>query len=76
MPKLPSISSRKFRAVLERIGCRLDRIDGDHYVYMRAGLIRPVVVPVRKDLPMYIVLNNLRTLGLARKEFIKLLNEV
>ena len=76
MPKMPTVSSKKFRIFLEREGCTYDGVEGDHYVYRKASLVRPIVVPVRKDLPIFIILNNLRTLGMTRAEFIRALKEM
>lgn len=76
MPKIPVVSSKKFRAFVEMQGCRFDGIEGDHYIYRRSDLARPVVVPMWKELPVFIVLNNLHTLGVSRNEFIKALRKL
>jgi len=76
MPKIPTVSTKKFCRLLEHVGCEFKRIDGDHYVYDKPGLARPIVFPLRKDLPTFVVLNNLRTLGISRTEFIRLLKDV
>lgn len=76
MPKIPSISSKKFCKLLERVGCILDRVEGDHYVYVKNGIVRPIVVPLRKQLPVFIILNNLKTLGMPRKEFLQHLKDI
>ena len=76
MPKLPAVSAKKFCKFLEVCGCRFDGIEGDHYVYRKEGLMRPIVVPAWKELPMFIVLGNLRTLGVSRDEFIRRLKKI
>ena len=76
MPRLPVVSSKKFCALIEMCGCVFDGIEGDHYVYRRPDLVRPIVVPVRKELPVYIVLNNLHTLGMTRSDFIRALKKL
>ena len=71
MPKLPVVSGKKFCKFVEMQGCKFDGVDGDHYVYRRSNLVRPVVVPMWRELPLFIVMNNLRTLGVSRTEFIR-----
>ncbi len=52
------------------------RIDGDHHIFTKKGILRPIVVPVRKNLPTFIILNNLKTLKISRDEFLKLLKQI
>ena len=70
MPRLPLISSARFCKILKKLGCKLDRIEGGHHIFVRDDLLRPLVVPTRKQLPVFIILNNLKTLGISRDEFI------
>ncbi len=42
----------------------------------RAGIARPVVIKMDKDLGPDIVRSNMQTLGVGRKEFDALLNQV
>jgi len=74
MPKIPSVSSKRFCKFLESVGCRLARTEGDHFIFVKDGLVRPVVVPMVKHLPIFVVLNNLKTLGVSRNRFLELLD--
>lgn len=76
MPKIPAVSSKQFCSLLEKHGCVLKRIEGDHHIYKKEGVHRPIVVPLRKQLPTYIVFNDLRTLGMTRAEFIRELKKM
>ena len=49
MPKINPIHWRKLVKVFERNGWVLDRIEGDHLVYVKSGYIRPVVIPKVKE---------------------------
>ena len=51
------------------------REEGDHRIYWKEGLKRPIVVP-RDTLPPFIVLNNLRTLGVSRDDYLKKLKKL
>jgi len=60
--------------VCESVGCRYDRQRGDHYIMVREGLSRPVVIPMKSNLKEDIVLGILRTIGLSKAEFLKRLH--
>lgn len=66
MPRVTPISRKKYERFLKYIGCILKRQKGDHLVYVRSGLKRPV----------FIQRNNLRTLGLSIDEYLKILDQV
>ncbi len=76
MPKINPIPARKLRKLFEKAGFVRVRIDGDHYVYTKKGVARPVVIPDWKEVPVFIIKNNLRTAGLTREEYFSLLEEV
>ena len=71
MPKIAAIPSSKLRKVFEKAGFK-----GDHYVYTKPGIIRPVVIPDWHEVPVFIIKNNLRTANISREEFFELLKEV
>jgi hypothetical protein len=42
---------------------------------VKAGITRPVVIPTYAEVPVFIIRNNLKTVGLSRDEYFKLLNK-
>lgn len=76
MPRITPVSSRKLGRVFERAGFRLARQEGDHRIYVKTGTVRPVVIPIDRDVPVLIIKNNLRTAGISRDEYFKLLSDV
>ena len=70
MPRITPISSRKLGRVFERAGFRLVRQEGDHHVYVKEGTVRPVVIPISRDVPVWIIKNNLRTAGIVFQAFV------
>ena len=38
--------------------------------------MRPIIVPFTDDLPDFIILNNLRTLGVKREDFVRLIKKL
>jgi len=61
---------REFEKFLLSVGCTFTRQKGDHRVYWKKGLARPIIVPRDTALPPFIVLNNLHTLGIPKKEYL------
>ena len=73
MAALRPIHYKKFEQFLVKIGCHLVRQAGDHRVWDRSDLIRPVIVRTKKDLPVFEIKSNLRTLRISTEEYLNLL---
>lgn len=76
MPRITPIPASKLRKVIEKAGFRCVRTEGDHFVYVKEGIARPVVIPGWDEVPVFIIKNNLRTAGLSRDEYFVLLSQV
>jgi predicted RNA binding protein YcfA (HicA-like mRNA interferase family) len=76
MPRLAPIHWKKFEKFLFYVGCHLERERGDHRVYTREGLQRPLVIPRDAQLPLFIIRNNLRVLGISTKEYLEVLERL
>jgi len=61
--------------VFEAAGFTFVRQKGDHLVYVKPGVKRPVIIPKYKQVPVFIILNNLRSAGLAREDYFKILEK-
>lgn len=70
------VTWRELRDVAKLAGCVEERIKGDHLIMTRSGMARPVVIKMDARLGEDIVRSNMRTLGLDRKEFDQMLNQV
>ena len=55
------------------MGCIESRTKGDHLVMTKPGMARPVIIKMDKQMGEDIVRSNMRTLGLSRHEFERLL---
>jgi predicted RNA binding protein YcfA (HicA-like mRNA interferase family) len=75
MPKFSPVSHKTLCRVLEADGFRLIRQEGDHLIYTKAGVLRPVVIPKYSSVPVFIIKNNLRTAGISRERYFELLKE-
>lgn len=76
MPRLTPIHYRKLAKVFEKKGFRYVRTHGDHLIYEKEGIIRPVVIPAYREIPEFIILKNLKTAGISRKEYLALLQTI
>ncbi|MDH4188082.1 MAG: type II toxin-antitoxin system HicA family toxin [Nitrospira sp.] len=61
---------------MEKAGFKCVRTEGDHFVYVKPGVARPVVIPDWDEVPVFIIKNNLRTAGISRDEYFELLSKV
>jgi len=75
MPRVAPIKRREFEKFLEYVGCKFKRQKGDHLIWDRSNLKRPVVFPKDKEIPVFIIRNNLRTLGLSVDEYLEILKK-
>jgi predicted RNA binding protein YcfA (HicA-like mRNA interferase family) len=76
MAHITPISWKEFEKFLFYIGCIFKREKGDHRIYWREGLNRPIVIPQEKELPVFIIRNNLRILNITPEEYIEILNRI
>ncbi len=76
MPRITPLPGRRLRRLFELAGFTCVRTEGDHMVLTRPGLARPLVIPDCDAVPVFIIRNNLRTAGLSREEYFRLLQQV
>ena len=76
MPKIVPIPASMLRKIFEKDGFKCIRIEGDHYVYIKQGVMRPIVIPNWPAVPVFIIRNNIRTAGISRERYFQLLEEI
>jgi predicted RNA binding protein YcfA (HicA-like mRNA interferase family) len=76
MPRITPVSWRVFDSFLLSVGCSFVRSKGDHRIYWKNGLLRPVVIPRIKSIPVFVVRNNLRVLGVSHNEYLHILQNL
>ena len=62
--------------IFEAAGCVYVRTQGDHLVYHYPGAIRPVVIPKYKEVPVFIIKNNMKAIGMSRETYLALMDKV
>jgi predicted RNA binding protein YcfA (HicA-like mRNA interferase family) len=76
MPRFTPVDWRTLERVFLAAGFRFARQEGSHRAYVRDGVARPVVIPTYSDVPVFIIRNNLKTAGLSRDDYFRLLEQV
>lgn len=73
MRNLSNISLREFREVLKTLGLSFTHYTGGHETWWKKGC-RPVIFQTHKDpVPVHIVKNALRDMGITRQQFLEIL---
>ncbi len=75
MDEIQSIHWNIYEKFLLNNGFEFKREKGDHRIYWKDGLKRPVVIPRDSQLPAFIILNNLRILGISREKFLEIISK-
>jgi predicted RNA binding protein YcfA (HicA-like mRNA interferase family) len=62
--------------IFEAAGCSYVRTHGDHLIFHYPGAIRPVVIPKYKEVPVFIIRNNMKIIGMSTEQYLGLLGKV
>jgi predicted RNA binding protein YcfA (HicA-like mRNA interferase family) len=73
MPALRPVHYKDLIRVFEQDGFIYNRTEGDHSIYTKEGVRRPVVIPLYRAVPVFIIKNLLRTAGMSRDRYFALL---
>jgi predicted RNA binding protein YcfA (HicA-like mRNA interferase family) len=73
MPRITPVHWRDLEQVFVSVGFRFARQEGSHRSYVKAGILRPIVIPTYQEVPVSIIRNNLKTAAISRDEYFRLL---
>ncbi len=73
MPRITPVHWKVLERVFLAAGFRFARQEGRHRSYIKPGVARPVVTPTYEQVPVAIITNNLKTAGISRDEYFRLL---
>jgi len=76
MPRLAPTSWRVQARIFEAYGCTFVRQQGSHLIYDHPRAMRPVIIPRYEEIPVTVIRSNMRTLGMTREEYFRLLEEL
>ncbi len=75
MPKFAPVDWKTLERIFLASGFQFVRQEGSHCSYVKQGISRPVVIPAYREVPVFIIRNNLKTAGIAREEYFRLLEQ-
>lgn len=75
MSRLTPTSWQTQVRVFEKYGCTFVRQRGSHLVYDHPNAKRPVVIPKYDEVPVTVIRTNMRTVGMTREEYFRLLRD-
>ena len=73
MPKFAPVDWKTLERIFVAAGFQFVRQEGSHRSYFKQGVARPVVIPTYREVPVFIIRNNLKTAGIARDDYFRLL---
>ena len=73
MPRITPVPYMVLQRIFEAEGFKFDRQRGDHLIYVKDGISRPVVIPMYQEVPVFIIKNNLKSAGISREEYFRLI---
>ena len=73
MPQIVPVPYQTLIKVFEKEGFTFARQSGDHLIYTKPGVKRPLVIPAYKAVPVFIIKNLIRTSGMSREQYFELL---
>jgi len=62
--------------IFEKYGCIFIRQKGDHLIFHHEIAKRAVVIPKYDEIPVTIIRNNMKTVGMARDEYFSILESI
>ena len=76
MSAIKPVSYQLLVRVFEQDGFTFDGQRGDHLIYTKPDVKRPIVIPVYSDVHVFIIKNLLRTAGMTRERYFDLLENI
>ncbi len=61
--------------IFEMAGCVYVRTRGDHLIYHHPEAVRPVIIPKYREVPAFVIKNNMRIIGMSREKYLELLQK-
>lgn len=75
MPRITPIHWKVLECIFTKDGFVFERQVGSHRLYTKPGVSRPIVIPAYQEVDDDIILSNMRTAGMSRGNYFKLLDK-
>ena len=74
MPRISATDWRTQIKIFQAYGCKYKRKKGSYHVLTYPGAKRAVVIPEYDEIDLDIIKNNMRTVGMSRDDYFRLLD--
>jgi len=75
MPRISATDWKTQIKIFQAYGCKYKRKKGSHHVLTYPGAKRAIVIPEYVEIDLDIIKNNMRTVGMSREDYFRLLDE-
>lgn len=75
MPRLTPVDWKTLLKIFQAFGSEYKRKEGSHHILTYPTAKRAVVIPEYDEIDVEIIKNNMRTVGMTREQYFKLLEE-
>ena len=69
MPAIQPVPYQTLVRIFEKDGFSFARQSGDHRIYTKPGVKRPLVIPAYRSVPVFIIRNLLRISGMSLERY-------
>lgn len=76
MAKLTLTNYKKLVRIFELDGAKIVGQTGSHITLKKPGAKRRLVIPTYKQIPVFIIKNNMKTAGMSRERYFELMKKV
>jgi len=76
MQKIKPTDWRTQVKIFEKYGCTFIRQKGDHLIFHHRDAKRAVVIPKYDEIPVTVIRNNMKTVGMTREEYFSILESI
>ena len=73
MPRITPVHYKVLKKIFEMDGFVFKRQKGDHLVFEKEGVLRPVIIPAYSEIDQDIIKSNMKTAGMTRERYFELL---
>ncbi len=76
MPKIFPTDWKTQVKIFEKFGCKFTRQKGNHLIFNHPEARRPVIIPKYEEVTLTIIRTNMKTVGMSREEYFKILESI
>lgn len=75
MPRITPVHWKVLECIFQKAGFVFERQASSHRTYTKEGVARPIIIPTYNQISPDIIKANMRTAGMSRDEYFRLLAE-